>query len=81
MLKRGDQIIYVPPHADGNLTHPDCEQGFVTSTKDNVAFCRYFSKFYSGLRTLANSEYTPTNLLVRTDHHPQPIIDALLEDL
>lgn len=57
---QGDEIIYLPGHADGNIDHPDCERGFVTSIRNGTVFCRFFAKnghsdFY-GLRTVANSE-------------------------
>lgn len=60
------QIAYVPQHAKGDLNHPDVQFGFVTSLhRDGEnAFCRYWSKYHSGLRTLANSELTPIQHLV-----------------
>jgi hypothetical protein len=84
MLKRGTQIIYVPGHADGDLDHPDCEEGFITSAKLrlNMVFCRYWSKHHLGeLRTKANSEGTPIKCIVIQDTHPQTEVDALLETL
>jgi len=33
-LVEGTQILYVPTHTKGDATHPDCEQGFVTSAND-----------------------------------------------
>lgn len=60
MLKRGDQIIYVPRHAKGDTDHPNCERGFVTSVRGDNAFCRYWRKRLPfELRTTANSELTP----------------------
>jgi len=33
----GDQVVYIPGHAQGNEHHKDCERGIVTSVKgDNV---------------------------------------------
>ncbi len=59
MLKRGDQIVYIPNHARNNRNHPDCEYGFVTSIGTKIAFCRYWSKAKPAeLRTTANSEAT-----------------------
>ena len=59
-FKKGTQIIYVPEHANGNMSHPDCERGFVTSIQKDreAAFCRYWTKDLSDLRTRANSERT-----------------------
>jgi hypothetical protein len=80
-LNEGDQIIYVPRHANGDINHPDCEKGFITSVRGNTAFCRYFSKYNTGLRTLSCSEATPTDLLVKQRHHSQRIIDKLMEKI
>ena len=66
----GDQIAYVPMHAEGDLHHPDTEYGFVTSVKvDNaLAFCRYWHKGNPGkLRTTLNSEATSLDHLVTVD--------------
>lgn len=30
-FKRGDWVVYVPGHAHGDITHPDCERGSVSS--------------------------------------------------
>jgi len=75
-IQCGTQIIYVPDHADQDEDHPDCERGFVTSVRGDVAFCRYWSKFHSGLRTVSNSEATPIRNLVIRDTVPQEVIDS-----
>ncbi len=79
-FKKGDQIIYVPTHADG-IDHPDAERGFVTSLAPNgtSAFCRYWSKANPReLRTKANSEATPIDMLVKANSRHQSIITLLL---
>lgn len=78
-LQSGTQIIYVPDHAEGDAEHPDCEQGFVTSVRGDMAFCRYWSNAHEGLRTLANSEATPIRNLVVRDTRPQHVIDQWME--
>jgi hypothetical protein len=78
-LKPGTQILYVPMHARGNENHPDVEEGFVTSHKGDVVFCRYWSKRHPDeLRTKANSERTPLWYVKLKDTRPQCMIDALL---
>ena len=83
VIKRGMQIVYVPRHALGDMYHPDAERGFVTSIKDNVAFCRYWHNGKVGekvgLRTTANSEATHIDDLVLHDSRPQFVINKLLE--
>ena len=63
-LSPGVQIIYIPNHANGDANHPDCEMGFITLITDKGAFCRYWRKDLSELRTKANSELTPIENLV-----------------
>lgn len=77
-LERGQQIAYVPLHADGNLGHRDVEFGFVTSVKGDTVFCRYWSRYEPGeLRTKANSEGADRRLIVpHVSHDPQMVADA-----
>lgn len=37
----GRSVIYVPLHAKGDLSHPDCEYGTITSFNERVVFVRY----------------------------------------
>lgn len=78
-LKRGTQIAYIPTHANGDIEHPDVELGFVTSVRDDVAFCRYWSKYSPDeLRTKANSEATPIDMVVEhVSVHPLVVESAL----
>ena len=81
-LRVGTQIIYVPDHADGSLSHPDCQPGFVTSVSKDGVFCRYWSKHDpSTLRTKANSELTPRRLLVIVDTRPQEEVREALREI
>lgn len=79
--KRGTQIIYVPSHADGNINHPDCEVGFITSVCGSMARCRYWlkDKVPRELRTKANSEQTPIRGLVFYDTVPQQAVEDALQ--
>ena len=56
MFKVGDQIVYIPSHAD-DMFHPDAEFGFITGFNGNGdAFCRYWlNPDKERLRTKANS--------------------------
>lgn len=37
----GDEVIYVPYHAEGNRKHTDCEWGRVSSVNDHYVFVRF----------------------------------------
>jgi len=81
MFNVGRQIVYTPPHAKGNVDHPDSEEGFITemdtADKEHV-FCRYFNKPpLLGLRTTSCSESTPVRGLVLKNHHRQSLVDEL----
>ena len=54
-FKKGDTVVYIPTHANGDKYHKDCEHGFVTSTTDKTVFCKFYWKDGS-LRNKANSE-------------------------
>ena len=75
-LKPGTQILSVPNHAYGDEDHPDVEAGFVTSVREDAAFCRYWSKYHTDmLRTMANSELTPLTNLVIKNTVAQELVD------
>jgi hypothetical protein len=88
LLMRGDQIAYIPMHANGDITHKDVQFGFVTTNSPTLkaAYCRYWlsvdpeSKNCLVLRTKANSELTPYECLEYkfsvSAHH---VTDALKE--
>lgn len=81
-LKTGTQIIYVPTHVEGDLNHPDCEEGFVTSVRGENASCRYWSKQTTGeLRTKAGSELTSISLLATKDTQPQDVVNNMIETI
>ena len=37
----GMSVIYVPPHAQGNMGHPECEEGVVESLRGDLIFVRF----------------------------------------
>jgi hypothetical protein len=79
IMKPGTQIAYIPLHAEGNIDHPDVGFGFVVSERGDAHFCRYWRKGHIGeLRTVANSESTPTQLLVEYKSTSQDMVDKLV---
>jgi hypothetical protein len=62
-LHEGMQVLYIPQHAQGERTHPDCQQGIVTSKSDTHAFVRY--------GTDRHSNATLPAFLVPDDHAAQ----------
>jgi len=40
-FKPWDRVRYVPNHADGDVHHPDCENGIVKSVNGNIIFVVY----------------------------------------
>ena len=79
-FKNGEQIAYVPLHANGDLNHSDVEFGFVVRRSgEDAYFCRYWRKNQLGvLRTVANSESTPADMLVSVWSVPQATVDAAI---
>ena len=41
IFARGDRVRYVPHHAYGDIGHPDCEFGTVSSVNDSGVFVRF----------------------------------------
>lgn len=84
-FKRGDQVAYVPDHANGDISHIDVDFGFVATIyrpKSTFVFVRYWSKHSPNeLRTKANSEATLPINLAHYSTKPQEEIDELLKTL
>ena len=79
-LKKGTQIICVPDHVNGNIAHPDCERGFVMSVREGqgIAFCRYWRKDLTDLRTKSCSEGTPLENIELSTSVPQSRVRATI---
>lgn len=41
IIEPGDRVIYVPTHANGDINHPDCEYGIVSSWNNRGIFVKY----------------------------------------
>jgi len=80
-LQVGDQIAYIPLHAYGDIEHPDVQFGFITGFNSvGDPFCRYWKKGEIGtLRTTANSECTPKDMIVSKWVVPQSKVDDFLK--
>jgi hypothetical protein len=83
-MKQGTQIIYVPLHALGDLTHPNCMRGFVISPPPmgRIAIVRYWEPGAVGvtLRTGPQGQATDSDRLVAVDSCAQEIVDKLLAE-
>ena len=75
-IRPGDNVVYVPTHANGVVDHPDCEEGFVTSRRGDAVWCRFWHRNHAvrafpgeatrmELRTVANSERCDVSDLVK----------------
>ncbi len=40
-FQHGDRVLYVPNHVNGDVTHPDCQKGIVSSTNEHFVFVKY----------------------------------------
>lgn len=40
-FEKGNRVKYIPTHANGNLSHPDCEEGTVSSQNKTGVFVHY----------------------------------------
>lgn len=79
----GDQIAYIPNHADGDIRHPDVELGFITSiiaASKTTYFCRFWNKGEPGiLRTTANSEPCDSETIVKHPSVSQKIVNEFMK--
>jgi hypothetical protein len=52
----GDRVRYIPGHAHGDPTHPDCEDGIVRGRSENFYFVVYDNPTRGVMATLADAE-------------------------
>lgn len=82
-LGPGVQVMYVPPHAEGDKTHPHCEAGFITGQTDKLGIlqCRFWSMPLSDppeMRTTHGSEPVSTRLLIPHESVDQALVDEFM---
>ena len=53
-FEKGDRVKYVPNHANGDVFHPDCELGTVSSTNRRFVFVTYKNKTFAEATDPAN---------------------------
>ena len=46
-IRVGDYVLYIPKHADNNLSHKDVEKGIVTSKNSEYVFVRFGGDYNS----------------------------------
>ncbi len=46
-IQEGMPVLYIPRHAQGKRTHPDCQRGMVTGKTATHALVRYGTDRYS----------------------------------
>lgn len=51
------RVKYIPGHANGDETHPDCECGVVSSINDKYVFVKY-DNLAHGKMTTGDEPYT-----------------------
>lgn len=56
----GEQVRYVPAHADGDENHSDVECGYVNSSNDTYVFVRYER---NGILQQTSQATSPTDLI------------------
>lgn len=52
-FEKGDRVRYVPGHAEGDYNHPDCEDGIVSSVRDET---RVFVKYDCAACTMTTGD-------------------------
>jgi hypothetical protein len=68
----GNRVVYVPTHAEGDLDHPDCEYGVVSSTDNVFVFVRYWPSLeYTGWN-ITSQATSPEDLVFGSNGKPLP---------
>ena len=59
-FKSGENVRYIPNHADNNPNHKDCENGIVSSINDRFVFVKYIRH---GIVNTTAAATKPENLI------------------
>jgi hypothetical protein len=59
----GMNVKYVPTHVDGDISHPDCEEGIVSWVNNQTVFVKYFRH---GILQSTSQGTDPKDLIVLT---------------
>ena len=62
-LKEGLSVRYIPTHAKGDIKHPDCEDGVVSSIVERWDGGTVFVRYYSGERLKDTPQATEIGML------------------
>ena len=70
-FKKGDRVLYVPNHADEDLTHKDCESGVVSSVNAVLVFVKFDPKnmrvrYVTGDEDITAQGCRPEDLMVES---------------
>jgi hypothetical protein len=68
-MQKGDRVIYIPTHANGDINHVDCEHGIIKNInpRANFAHILYDNKEHGKMMTTEepySSKYTKLDQLV-----------------
>ena len=56
IFRKGDRVVYIPGHAEGDRRHEDCEKGVVSSVTNHGAFVKYDNSM--GIMVTGDEPYT-----------------------
>lgn len=68
-FEHGMSVTYIPNHANGDINHPDCENGVVSSTNDKFVFVKYNNGdcvIKTGDEPYTAQATKPENLVIQT---------------
>lgn len=55
-MKVGNRVRYIPSHANGDASSPDCEDGIVRTIRGEIAFVVYDNAVRGIMETLEDAE-------------------------
>jgi len=64
-FKKLDKVVYIPRHANNNLSHADIEVGYVSSINDKSVFVKFIKHLYRFDWASITSQACNPNMLIK----------------
>ena len=74
------RVMYVPNHAHGDIDHPDCEYGTISSVRDNLVFVKFYQCIRAfGWEEAASIACNPDSLVYNMEKDKEFLRDEVYE--
>lgn len=68
-FRPGEEVVYIPPHANNDMFHKDCEFGVVTSIgRINTVFVKFYQGRHAQAADFTSKSCKKENLILKSKY-------------